>query len=342
MADASVVVPAVAPSGWRVWGHERAVADLQRAAAHGPRHAYILTGPDAIGKRTLASEFARALVCEQPLRPGVPCGMCSRCRRVLRGVHPDVSITDLSTQAAADKASSTSRNTSLNIGTVRAISANVALRPVEADLRVVIVDDVETMQETAQEAFLKTLEEPPAYTVILLLTSDVELLLPTILSRCVTVTLQVVPVSTIADALAAAGVDRHRATAIAELSDGRIGWAFAAAGDGALVEEQETRHRAAREWLHATDYDRLVRATTLADRFSKDRESVFAELLAVQLAWRQTMVDAVHAARSDGQQAAPQAATAVRSVERCILDLETNVRPRLAMQSMVLQWPVLA
>lgn len=341
MSESPAIVPAPAPTGWRVWGHERAVADLQRAAAHGPRHAYILTGPDAIGKRTLAVEFARALICERPVAPGIPCGTCSRCRRVLRGVHPDVTVADLTTQAAAEKASSASRNTSLTIATVRDISSNVALRPVEADWRVAIVDDVETMQETAQEAFLKTLEEPPAYTVILLLTADVDLLLPTILSRCVTIPLQVVPAPTIAGALAASGVDAERAGSIAELSDGRIGWAFEAAANPALVERQESLHQDARRWAHASDYDRLVRATTLADRFTKDREAVFAELLAVQLEWRRALIASVQTA--PGAAASPRGlVTAVRSVERCIQDLEANVRPRLAMQSMVLQWPALA
>ncbi|MGC4191881.1 MAG: hypothetical protein QM589_12085 [Thermomicrobiales bacterium] len=339
MSERSGIVPAIGPSGWRIWGHDRAVADLQRAAVHGPRHAYILTGPDAIGKRTLAIEFARALVCERPVAPGIPCGECSRCRRVLRGVHPDVTIVDLTTQAAAEKSSSTSRNTSLNIATVRDISANVALRPVEANWRVAIVDDVETIQETAQEAFLKTLEEPPAYTVILLLTSDVELLLPTILSRCVTIPMQVVPPATIASALAASRVDDALATSIAELSDGRIGWAFEAAVDPSLVERQEALHTAARTWVRSSEYDRLIRATTLADRFTKDREAIFDELLAVQLEWRRALFAAVQALPA-GEPPRPQSIlAAIRGVERCILDLETNVRPRLAMQSMVLQWP---
>ncbi|MGN6485327.1 MAG: ATP-binding protein [Thermomicrobiales bacterium] len=341
MSERSPILPAVAPSGWRVWGHERAVADLQRAAAHGPRHAFILTGPDAIGKRTLALAFASALVCERPPAPGIPCGACSRCRRTQRGVHPDVTVADLTTQAGAEKASSTSRNTSLNIATVRDISANVALRPVEAAWRVVIVDDVETMQETAQEAFLKTLEEPPAYTVILLLTSDIDLLLPTILSRCVTISMQVVPAQTVTAALVAAGVDEGAASSIADLSDGRIGWAFAAAADPALVAQQESLHRDARAWAHASDYDRLIRATSLADRFTKDREAVFGELLAVQLEWRRALISSVQALPDAADTSPRGLVTAVRSVERCILDLEANVRPRLAMQSMVLQWPAL-
>ncbi|MGI8486165.1 MAG: hypothetical protein ACR2OU_18140, partial [Thermomicrobiales bacterium] len=156
---------AVNESGWRVWGLDRVVEEFKRAAVTRPRHAHILSGPDHVGKRTLAFEFARALVCENPPAAGVSCGACSRCRRVTRGVHPDVTYANLETQTSRDRG--TSKNMSLNIGTVRDVSSSVALRPAESEWRIAIVDDVETMQETAQEAFRKTLEEPPPYTIIL-------------------------------------------------------------------------------------------------------------------------------------------------------------------------------
>jgi len=313
------------------------VQDLQRAVVHGPRHAYILSGPDSVGKRTIAREFARALVCTNPPAPGIPCGACSACRRVGRDVHPDVTIADLAKQSAREKA--TSKNTSLNIETVREVSAAVALRPMEGRWRIAIVDDVETMQETAQEAFLKTLEEPPSYAIIVLLTSDVELLLPTILSRCVVRTLQIVPETEIARALTTAGVANAQAETIALASDGRPGWAFRAANEPALLEERLTLERVALAWADANAFQRLITATKLADQFMKDRDAVFTQILAVQKAWRRRMIDAFHeGARAEGT----RFVDALRSIERCLLDLEANVRPRLALQNMVIQWPELA
>ena len=82
-------------AGWRVWGHDHAVRELQSAVARGPRHAYILSGYHHVGKTALALEFARAILCERPPSPGLACGECSTCRRIARGTHPDVTVFDL-------------------------------------------------------------------------------------------------------------------------------------------------------------------------------------------------------------------------------------------------------
>ena len=331
-------------SGWHVWGFDRVVEDFKHAVVTRPRHAYILSGPDHVGKRTLAFEFARALVCESPPAPGIPCGVCSRCRRVTRGVHPDVTFANLETQTSRDRG--TSKNTSLNIGTVREVSSSVALRPAEGEWRIAIVDDVETMQETAQEAFLKTLEEPPPYTIILLLTTDADLLLPTILSRCVTVLLQPASNAIVQQALEASGLPASRAAAIGDASDGRVGWGFLAANDESLLEKLLEAISDARQWATTNEYGRLVTATKIADQFTKDRESVFTKLLTVQQTWRTMMLDAFDpdgGANSQRPAGNPQdLVKALRSIETCILDLESNVRPRLALQTMVLKWPAIS
>ncbi|HVL22682.1 MAG TPA: DNA polymerase III subunit, partial [Thermomicrobiales bacterium] len=284
------IVPATAPSGWPIWGHDHAVAELQAAIRNGVRHAYILSGFHHMGKQSLAFEFAKALICTNPPAPAVPCGECSACRRVGRGTHPDVTLYDLTTQQESAEKSSTSKNLSLNIQTVRAISASVALRPMEARHRVVFVDDVETMQETAQEAFLKTLEEPPAYAVILLLTTDAELLLPTIRSRCATIQLQTVLPPRIVEALVAAGVDEADATRIAAASVGKPGWAFAAANDPQMLAERLQLESSVLSWIRGDQYQRMAEATRLGDAFSKDRNAVYARLAAAQTIWRASVL----------------------------------------------------
>ncbi len=334
--------PVTNDSGWRVWGIDRLVEDLKRAVATRPRHAYILSGPDHVGKRTLALEFARALTCQNPPEIAVPCGTCANCRRAARGVQTDITYANLETQRIRERGAS--GNTSLNIATVREISSSVALRPSEGDWRIAIVDDVETMQETAQEAFLKTLEEPPFYTIILLLTTDADLLLPTIRSRCVTYSLQPSSDKDVRHALEASGVDSSLAATIASASDGRIGWGFLAANDEALLAKRLESARIAQQWASAGEYQRLVTATRLADQFAKDREAVFVQLLTVQRTWRSIMFNSLDITRTSEASSDNTNAIvgAVRSVEGCILDLESNVRPRLAIQSMVLQWPPLS
>lgn len=320
---------------WPVWGHDHAVRELNAASIRGPRHAYILSGFDHLGKSTLATVFAQALLCSQSTSPGVPCLECRSCKRVERGSHPDCSLWDLERQVKTAEKSTTSRNLTLNIQTVRGITSSVSMRPMESRYRVVIVDDVESMQETAQEAFLKTLEEPPAYAVILLLTTDAELMLDTIRSRAMTVHLQNVPTDRIRDGLLTQGVERDRAEQLAEASDGRPGWAIRAAKDEKLLAERLEMQAAADRWIDAERYYQLAEATRLGDAFGKDREAVYSRLTAVQRQWRHRVMDDLDAT--------PVKITdnvkALKSIDMCFRDLDANVRPKLALQTMVLQWP---
>jgi DNA polymerase-3 subunit delta' len=345
------VEPPPSSTGWRVWGHDHAVHELQSAISKGVRHAYIISGYHHVGKTALAEEFARALMCVSPLSPGQPCGVCSACRRVGRGTHPDVTLYDLARQQETSEKSSVSKNLSLNIQTVRDITWSISLRPMEARHRVVIVDDVETMQETAQEAFLKTLEEPPPYAVILLLTTDAELLLETIRSRCTVLQLQTVRPSTIGEMLLASGLDEKDATAVATASIGRPGWAIQAASHPGPLRERLELESLVKAWITGDEYHRVVEATRLGDVFSKDRAAVYARLSLVQTMWREIVLQALGVADvyrpdtsfSDGwHPTVGEGVTALRSVEQCLNDLDANVRPKLALQSMVLKWPHVA
>ena len=335
-------------AGWRVWGHDHAVRELQSAVARGPRHAYILSGYHHVGKTALALEFARAILCERPPSPGRSCGECSTCRRIARGTHPDVTLFDLDRQIQSAEKSSTGKNLSLTIATVREITSGIALRPMEARQRVIIVDDVETMQETAQEAFLKTLEEPPPYAVVLLLTTDAEILMETIRSRAMTIQLQTVPAATIAEMLRASGVETGLAHTVAVASVGRPGWALRALEDETLLKQRIDTRNSVVSWIHSDPYGRLAEATRLGEAFSKDRDAVYARLLAAQTIWRAMVLRSVGITDADNPEVAGEGQTAfaaadsvraLKSVDACLADLDANVRPRLALQSMVLQWP---
>ena len=342
------VEPVPSPSGWRIWGHDHAVRELQSAVQKGVRHAYILSGYHHVGKSALAQEFARALVCVAPPAPGLYCGECSACRRVGRGTHPDVTLYDLARQQEASEKVTAGKNLSLNIQTARDITSSISLRPMEARHRVVIVDDVETMQETAQEAFLKTLEEPPPYAVILLLTTDSELLLETIRSRCMIVQLQTVPSATVAEMLRAAGLDEEDALRVATASMGRPGWALRAANDQNILKERLELETLVASWIKGDQYFRMTEATRLGDAFAKDRNAVYARLSIAQMLWREAVLQTLGVAEVEAplvgfpiqqQLAVHDGLAALRSVEQCLNDLDANVRPKLALQSMVLQWP---
>ena len=352
-APGPLTTPAVAPHGWPVWGHDAAVEMLQGAVARDRvRHAYLIAGPDAVGKAALALAFAAALSCLEPPAPGLACGACRSCRKIGRGVHPDVQSWDLARQAATAEKSG-GKNTSMTIETVRELCATAALRPMEGRWRVVLVDDAETLQETAQEALLKTLEEPPAFMTLLLLADDLELLLPTIRSRCQVIELRPVPRATVAASLVAAGLPEPRAVEVAALAGGRPGWAHRAAADPKLLQRRQETVDRALAWVAGSGYDRLVTAVRLGDTFTKKRGEVFADLETLLGVWRDALL--LHAAqptylthRGETAERLQELARgwalddvhrAVCAVQTCIGDLEANVRPRLAMESMVSQWP---
>ncbi len=350
--DKNKYVPAPAPHGWQCWGHHAAVETLQRAVATGPQHAYVVGGPEHVGKTTLALAFAQALICPCRSDFGAGCGECATCRRVARWVHPDVTRFDLELQALDEKGSG--KHTTLTIETVRAVTASLGLRPLEGDWRVVVLDDVETMQRPAQEAFLKTLEEPPPYAVIMMLVSDPDVLLSTVRSRCHEMLLQPVPEATIRASLEAAGVEPLSATELAALSSGLPGWAFRAANDPVLRTARAEMQADATQWLGETTYSRTIRAVLLADQFGRDRAGVCERLDILLGLWRTLLMQRlgvmpVADAGGDGTADTlsvvrlniPQLIAAVRSVLTCKQDLLANVRPRLAMESMVLSWPTL-
>ncbi len=134
-------------------------------------HAYLFAGPRGSGKEAMARTLAKALNCSEKNHDS--CERCDSCRRVEEGVHPDVYWV---------RPESKSRR--IQIDQMREFMKSVNLRSSMGGVKVGIVVDADCMGEEAGNAFLKTLEEPPAQTVILLLTADPQRLLPTILSRC--------------------------------------------------------------------------------------------------------------------------------------------------------------
>src|SRR5918997_5408823 len=220
---------AVADLGWPDWIDPAASGRLREAIRSGRiGHAYLLSGPKGVGKAAAARAFAQALCCTNEERQdrSTPCGQCRACRNVLRGVHPDVETFSLDTQVMlADKPG---RGSTLTIETVRRLRSSGALFPLESDRRILIIDDAETLLEPAQQALLKTLEEPPQGVTLMLLADEPEVLLETVRSRCQEVGLRPVSQAAVAQALQSRGVVDTLASEVAMLSRGCAEWALAA------------------------------------------------------------------------------------------------------------------
>ena len=154
-------------------GQEQIKEHLQNAIAAGKvSHAYIINGEKSSGKEFIAKVFAMALQCEK--KEAEPCQECHSCKQALSDNHPDI------IRVTHEKPNT------ISVDDIRAqVNNDVAIKPYSGSYKIYIINEAEKMTPQAQNAILKTLEEPPEYAVILLLTTNVNLLLPTILSRCV-------------------------------------------------------------------------------------------------------------------------------------------------------------
>ncbi|CCQ91848.1 putative DNA polymerase III, delta prime subunit [Nitrospina gracilis 3/211] len=160
-----------------ILGQGQAKHIIGRALEQGTvAHAYLYFGPESVGKKRTALEFAKALNCAES-GPHDACGDCAPCRKIHLGQHPDVFLLEPTKKAS-------SRDTSISIDEIRDLQKKLGFTPYEGRYKVAVVDGVEKMNLQACNAFLKTLEEPPAATVLILVTANPYQMLPTIISRC--------------------------------------------------------------------------------------------------------------------------------------------------------------
>lgn len=176
-------------------------------------HAYIIQGDYDSGKKLMASVFAKALQCEQ--KGTEPCNHCTSCLQADTGNQPDIIYV------------SHEKPNSIGIHDVREqINGSIGIKPYSSDYKIYIVDEAEKMTAEAQNALLKTIEEPPAYAVIFLLTTNLGKLLPTILSRCVVLNIQPVKDELIKKHLLSLGVEERQAEFCTAFSMGNVGKAI--------------------------------------------------------------------------------------------------------------------
>ena len=208
----------------RIAGHAPVIALLRQAVARGRvPQSLLLAGPEGVGKHAIALALAQAINCPNRGATGSDgCGVCPACRRIARGQHADVTVLDTGGEA------------SIKIKPLRERVLDAAgYRPFEAQRRVFIIDPADELTPEAQDALLKTLEEPPASAMLILVTAFPDTLKPTILSRCRRLRFGPLAEADVARVLVeACGIDAARARALAATSGGSVGRALAeAAGD---------------------------------------------------------------------------------------------------------------
>lgn len=219
-------------------GHEGPKRVLQRAIGTGRvSQAYLFEGAPNVGKTLAAKTFAQALMCESPPEPGECCEQCVLCRAIERENHPDFLVinptTRLELEHDEDEPSSGPRETVeiqgslISVEAISRLITHANLKPARARRKVAIITSAEAMNDAAANRLLKTLEEPPGDTTIVLTTAAAPSLLPTIVSRCQLVRFGPVPVSDVETMLRQRfpEVDSPLVHSVAALSGGRPGWA---------------------------------------------------------------------------------------------------------------------
>lgn len=344
---------------WRVVGHEWAVRGLAHSlAANRVAHAYLLTGPHAIGKTTLARTFAQVLECtgDHP-----PCGACPACQKIMRNHHPDVRIIegvppryDFEKDSPPPPRANDRERRTLRIRQIRDLEHDLSRAPFEGRWKIVILRRFEEAEDPAANAFLKTLEEPPAHAKLILTARDTSLLLPTIASRCQVLALRPLPVAQVQAALVERWqVDPEEARLLAHLSGGRLGWSVRASADRLLLDSRNARLDVLNGVLAEGRAERLSRAGDLAKDSEKDK---LPELLEEWLGWwrdvllvqngdaaRITNVDRAETLRRHAAAFTPaQVENALEQIRLTAQYLYQNVNARLAIEVLLLNLPLAA
>lgn len=327
---------------WNLLGHEWAVNLLKEHVAQGGlRHAYLITGPEGVGRRTLGLRLAQAINCQNPPAPGEPCFQCRACRLIEQMQHPDIVVVQAEQKGGT-----------LKVDQVRELQRRLSLAPYEARYRVAMLLRFEEAHPSAANALLKTLEEPPAQVILILTATSPEALLPTTVSRCEVLRLRPLPLEQVSAGIASRwGLDAGQSELLAHLSGGRPGAAFHLQQDPERIEMR-------RGWIE--DMLRLlgqrrVERFAYAETAAKDKDQLRIVLQTWISFWRDVMLAAAGAsaplANPDFQEDVERLAEwvglesahcTVSALDRTLGLLDKNINTRLACEVLMLDLPGLS
>jgi DNA polymerase-3 subunit delta' len=329
----AIIIPMSTTSD-TIIGHEWAVQLILKAIrSKRIAHAVLITGPEHVGRATLARMLAQALNCTGD---EIPCGQCRACKLISAGRHPDLHL------VAPD-------GNTLKIDQIRALQHDLALSPVEGRFRVVILEGMEKATAEASNALLKTLEEPPPSVVLALIAPEPEALLPTIVSRCQPMALRPLAMETVRAALVERWqVEPQLAGRLAQLAGGRLGWAVKAAQDEAVLAQRNQRLD---DLVNLIGQSRVERFA-YAEEMSGDSMTARETLRLWQTWWRDVMLmasgshamlmntdrlDALHEHAS--RFGVERASSAASQIAQTLWQLDHNANARLALEVVCLDLP---
>ncbi len=320
-----------------VLGHDRPIEFLKRAV-HQDKvgHSYLFVGNEGIGKKWVALQFAKALNClEGATKKGDACDRCLSCKKIDHHLHPDVLIIEPEGQT-------------LKVDQVRQMQRDLVYRPYEGQRRVCVVTAADRMAPHMSNTLLKTLEEPPLHTVIILLANHPRMLLPTILSRCQVIRFHSLSIPVVSNWLMEEkGFSEEEAHLLASLSEG---------SPGKALEIRERINQIPRKdllrdfvGLKSLPFDKKE---SWAESLSSSRDDLIlilevAKTLLRDLVVMKTMKDSSKLIHADLLQEMKGIATEwnlpslfnrVEALHQTILAIRSNANMPLALEAMMLSW----
>ena len=306
---------------------KKVVADKQLS------HSYIFEGPYGVGKNTFALELAKFILCENKVDEK-PCNECSACHMINAGTHPDVIHIEKDTKVT-------------KVETIREnIVREMDIKPYQSEYKIIIVKSADSINIQGQNAMLKTIEEPPAYGIIILVCENLASLLPTIKSRCIVVRFNPINKEQMRGYLASKGITGTRQQVYEKLSDGSIGVINDIIQDEQYLEtrklsvqylqrlenaqimeiynmvkeitdQKEEIERVLQFWLYWYRDIAIVKATHQADLYYKDYEQQLLDM-SYKLTYNKVSQN-------------------IESIKQAILDVKQNIYSTFVIENLLLQ-----
>ena len=323
---------------WEVFGHDWAVEMLQRQIlTNSLRHAYLITGPSGVGRRTLAVRLSQAINCASPLAPAVPCRNCRTCRQIEAEQHPDLMVI----RKPGEKRD-------ILIEQVREVGKFFSFKPYMSAYKILMINNFEDANASSQNALLKTLEEAPAFGILLLTAGNVEQLLPTIGSRCEILRLRPLRVDAVNQFLMMHEIPADQAYLLSHLCDGRPGYALQLAADEKMLAFRTDKLDDLHKMLSVGIRERIQ----YSEKLAKDKDD-FRQVLFIWLSfWRDVLMKAsgadVEITNCDRIDEIEKLATLLDRVlvhsvtdalEKAIDRFDRNVNSRLLAEIILMDWP---
>jgi DNA polymerase-3 subunit delta' len=333
-------------NNWGLLGHEWAVDILRHHIQQDTvRHAYLISGPPGMGRRSLALRFAQALECPTPPSPGEACLVCRTCTQIEKMQYADLAVLQAESETGT-----------LKVEQIRAIQPSLSLKPYQGRYRLALFLRFQQANPNAANALLKTLEEAPPQVILVLTADNPDGLLPTIVSRCEGIRLRPLPVELVQDHLESRGADPDSARLLAHLSGGRPGYALRLLAAPEKLEERTRQLDEMQELLVSTRGQRFA----FAERLTKAKDNVNIRLVLAQLMelwssyWRDVMlvcsgagIPLTNIDRASEIEALAEKLDLSRA-RKLVVDNETalerldkNVNTRLLIEVLLLDWPAM-